>query len=45
VKVINDNLKNIFKIDLPEHSLEYNKSIDGLIYIAVIPGIIISFIS
>jgi peptidoglycan/LPS O-acetylase OafA/YrhL len=36
VKVINDNLMNIFKIDLPEHSLEYNKSIDGLRGFAVI---------
>jgi peptidoglycan/LPS O-acetylase OafA/YrhL len=36
VEVINNNLKNIFKIDLPEHSLQYNKSIDGLRGVAVI---------
>jgi peptidoglycan/LPS O-acetylase OafA/YrhL len=36
VRVVNNNLMNIFKIDLPEHSLEYNKSIDGLRGIAVI---------
>ncbi|MGB9638414.1 MAG: hypothetical protein ACP5O4_05305 [bacterium] len=28
--------KNLFKIDIPEHSLEYNRSIDGLRGVAVI---------
>ncbi|MGC8733782.1 MAG: acyltransferase family protein [bacterium] len=35
--------KNLFKIDIPEHSLEYNRSIDGLRGVAVILVILFHF--